>query len=222
MPSSDPARKRADISSRWFALRDAQRWDRRRTEQWQQLGPPISFQGPKQGQTKGQKGVVTEAFKGEIYLKVDSKARVSIPAAMRHILELADPADKDRTRPRVVMIYGAGGNHAQCYSMQGAQALYDTIYSHPVGSSERDDLETAFVARSHDVDIDEDGRIVLPPRIRQRMGVTPDDMAKGFTAVFVGKLDRFELWKAETYDAQTPDLGSISADIRKKLPLPKP
>ena len=28
--------------------------------------------------------------------------------------------------------------------------------------------------------------------------------------------------EAETYDAQTPDLGSISADIRKKLPLPKP
>ena len=82
-------------------------------------------------------------------------------------------------------------------------------------------LETAFVARSHDVDIDEDGRIVLPPKIRQRMGVTADDMAKGFGAVFVGKLDRFEVWKADTYDAETPDLGSVSADIRKKLTPPQ-
>ena len=41
------------------------------------------------GHLKGQKGVVTEAFKGEVYLKVDNKARVSIPAAMRHILDLA-------------------------------------------------------------------------------------------------------------------------------------
>lgn len=177
--------------------------------------------GPKD-QTEGPNGVVTEAFKGEVYLKVDNKARVSIPAAMRHILELADPADRNRSRSRVVMIYGAGGKHAQCYSIQGAQDLYATIYSHPVGSEDRNDMETAFVARSHDVDIDEDGRIVLPPKIRQRMGVTAEDMAKGFTAVFVGKLDRFELWKAETYDAETPDIDSISADIRKKLPPPKP
>jgi MraZ protein len=165
--------------------------------------------------------VVTEAFKGEVYLKVDSKARVSIPAAMRHILDQADPGDRTVNRCRFVMIYGAGGHHAQCYSMVGIQALYDTIYSHPVGSPEREELETAFVARSHDVDIDEDGRIVLPLKIRQRLGVTAEDMAKGFTAVFVGKLDRFEVWKADTYDAETPDLGAVNADIRKKLAPPQ-
>ncbi|OYU40024.1 MAG: hypothetical protein CFE33_05505 [Pseudorhodobacter sp. PARRP1] len=46
LPSlTDPARERADISPRWQAQQDAQRWDRRRTEQWQQLGPPFLFQG---------------------------------------------------------------------------------------------------------------------------------------------------------------------------------
>jgi hypothetical protein len=39
----DPARERADISPRWRAQLDAQRWDRRRIEQWQQLDPPYSF-----------------------------------------------------------------------------------------------------------------------------------------------------------------------------------
>ncbi len=165
---------------------------------------------------------MTEAFKGEIYLKVDSKARVSIPAPMRRILDLGDPADDTHSRPRVVMVYGAGGNHAQCFSMKGAQKLYETIAAHPENSDKRDDLELAYVARSIDVEIDDDGRIVLPPRIRQRMGVTADDMAKGFNAVFVGKLDRFELWKAETYDAETPDLSSISPDIRRHLTPPKP
>ena len=165
---------------------------------------------------------MTEAFKGEIYLKVDSKARVSIPAAMRRILDLGDPADETHTRTRVVMVYGAGGNYAQAFSMKGAQKLYDTIASHPENSEKRDDLELAYVARSTDVEIDDDGRIVLPPRIRQRMGVTADDMAKGFNAVFVGKLDRFELWKADVYDAETPDLASISPDIRRHLTPPKP
>jgi DNA-binding transcriptional regulator/RsmH inhibitor MraZ len=39
--------------------------------------------------------------------------------------------------------------------------------------------------------------------------------------VFAGKLDRFELWKADTYDAETTDIGSISPDIRKHLPPPR-
>ncbi len=166
--------------------------------------------------------MVTEAFKGEIYLKVDSKARVSIPAAMRRILDAGDPADDSHTRSRVVMVYGAGGSYAQCFSIRGAQKLYETIAAHPEDSEKRDGLELAYVARSSDVEIDDDGRIVLPPRIRLRMGVTPEDMAKGFNAVFVGKLDRFELWKAETYDAETPDLASISPSIRRHLTPPKP
>jgi MraZ protein len=161
--------------------------------------------------------VVTEAFKGEFYPKVDSKARVSIPAPMRRILELADPADGDRTRARVIIVYGAGGKYAQCYSMAGVQQLYAIINSHPVGSKKRDDLETAFVARSAEVEIDEDGRIVLPPKVRARMGVTADDLAGGFNAAFAGKLDRFELWKADFYDAETPDIDSISDDIRTQL-----
>ncbi|MEO8242730.1 MAG: division/cell wall cluster transcriptional repressor MraZ [bacterium] len=163
-----------------------------------------------------------EAFKGEFYQKVDSKARVSIPAQMRRILEQGDPPDAERTRPRIVMIYGAGGKHAQCYSMAGARRLYATIYSHEEGSELRDDLEIAFVSRSVDVEVDDDGRIVLPPKVRQRMGVTADDLAKGFSATFSGKLDRFEIWKSETYDAETSDIDSVNPDIRRRLTPPKP
>lgn len=165
--------------------------------------------------------MVQEAFKGEFYQKVDTKARVSIPAQMRRILEQGDPPDDERSRPRVVIIYGAGGSHAQCYSMAGAQRLYATIYSHEEGSELRDELETAFVSRSIDVEVDDDGRIVLPPKVRQRMGVSAEDMAKGFSATFAGKLDRFEIWKSETYDSETSDIGSVSPDIRRRLTPPK-
>ena len=40
--------------------------------------------------------MVSEAFRGEFYQKVDSKARVSVPAAFRRIIEagvLPDPED---------------------------------------------------------------------------------------------------------------------------------
>jgi MraZ protein len=163
--------------------------------------------------------VATEAFKGEFYQKVDSKARVSIPAAMRRILEQGDP-DSTGGRARVNMVYGAGGRFVQCFSMKGTQTLYDQIAAHEIGER-KDGLELAFVTRSAEVEVDEDGRLVLPVKVRDRMGVTPDLLAKGFTAAFAGKLDRFELWVGETYDADTPSLGDDAKAIRAALTLPK-
>ena len=163
--------------------------------------------------------MATEAFRGEFYQKVDSKARVSIPAAMRRILDLANP--QEGTRATVIMIYGAGGKFAQCYSPKGAQALYDLIAQHPIGKH-KDDLELRFVSRSAEVEIDDDGRLVLPPKVRDRMGVTPDILANGFMAAFAGKIDRFELWMGDPYDAANPPSGDDDdpATIRAGLTVP--
>jgi MraZ protein len=51
------------------------------------------------------------------------------------------------------------------------------------------------------VEIDEDGRLVLPAKVRAKMGVTAEDLSKGFQAAFAGRLERFQLWKGDTYDA---------------------
>lgn len=161
--------------------------------------------------------MVAEAFKGEIYQKVDSKARVSIPAPMRRILELAKPAEA--TRASVIMVYGAGGKHVQCYSAKGAQDLYDQIAQHPIGKR-KSELELAFVTRSAEIEIDEDGRLVLPQKVRDRMGVTPEILANGFTAAFAGKIDRFELWLGDTYDAETQGLSDDADAIRALLAMP--
>ena len=53
------------------------------------------------------------------------------------------------------------------------------------------------------------------------MGVTPDLLARGFTAAFAGKLDRFELWIVDIYDADTPSVGDDAKAIRASLALPK-
>ena len=159
----------------------------------------------------------TEAFKGEFYQKVDSKARVSIPAPLRRILEQANPSEGSRAS--VTMVYGAGGKHVQCFSAKGAQDLYNQIAQHEIGARKAA-LELAFVTRSAEVEVDEDGRLVLPPKVRQRMGVTPEILSNGFMAAFAGKLDRFELWLGDTYDAETPDMSDDADDIRALLALP--
>jgi MraZ protein len=48
------------------------------------------------------------------------------------------------------------------------------------------------------VEIDDDGRIVLPPKVREKVGMTASE---GGEAVLAGSLDTFQLWKADTYEA---------------------
>jgi len=146
--------------------------------------------------------MVSEAFRGEFYQKVDSKARVSIPAAFRRILEAEDTATE--SRPRVYMVYGGKNrNFVECYSKAGADALAAKIEAMEMGSPERDRAERDLISRSVMVEIEPDGRIVLPLKVRAKMGFAPDDSAG--EAAFAGFTNRFKLYRRDVYDAENED-----------------
>jgi len=147
--------------------------------------------------------MVPEAFRGEVYQKIDAKARVSIPAAFRRILEAeAGPADAD-ARPKVYMVYGGKNrNFVECYSKLGADRLATLIEAMELGSPNRDRAERDLISRSVMVEIEPDGRIVLPANVRAKMGIGADDLAKGGEAAFAGFTNRFKLYRRETYDAE--------------------
>jgi MraZ protein len=150
--------------------------------------------------------MLTEAFRGEFYQKVDAKARVSIPAAFRRILEAEDPASAEFPRPRVYMVYGGKArNFVECYSKAGADALAAKIEAMELGSPERDRAERDLISRSVMVEIEPDGRIVLPAKVRAKMGYLGEDLAKGGEAAFAGFTNRFKLYRREVYDAELAD-----------------
>lgn len=147
--------------------------------------------------------MVSEAFRGEFYQKVDSKARVSIPAAFRRILEAEDPASGD-SRPRVYMVYGgAGRNFVECYSRAGADELAARIDAMPWGSEDRNRAERDLIRRSVMAEIEPDGRIVLPQKVRAKMGFVADET--GGEAAFAGYINRFKLYRRDVYDAENAD-----------------
>ncbi len=152
--------------------------------------------------------MVSEAFRGEFYQKVDSKARVSIPAAFRRILEAEDPSSPEFPRPRVYMVYGGKSrNFVECYSKSGADALAAKIEAMELGSPDRDLAERDLISRSVMVEIEPDGRIVLPVKVRAKMGFAPDDSAG--EAAFAGFTNRFKLFRREVYEAEDEDDDGI-------------
>ena len=145
---------------------------------------------------------MAEAFRGEFYQKVDAKARVSIPAAFRRILDADDPASADFPRPRVYMVYGGKArSFVECYSKAGADALAADIEAMDLGSKERTRAELNLISRSVMVEIEPDGRIVLPQRVREKIGFQAEDAAVGEVA-FAGFTNRFRLYRRDVYDAE--------------------
>ncbi|MEI2687581.1 MAG: hypothetical protein V9G14_16090 [Cypionkella sp.] len=74
-----------------------------------------------------------------------------------------------------------------------------------LGSVDRDRAERDLIARSVMVDIEPDGRIVLPVKVREKMGFAEDDLKSGAEAVFVGAANRFKLYRKDVYEAADDD-----------------
>lgn len=147
--------------------------------------------------------MASEAFRGEFYQKVDSKARVSIPAAFRRILDAEDPVTEANPRSRIYMVYGGKSRRfVECYSRVGADALAAKIEAMELGSPERDRAERDLISRSVMVEVEPDGRIVLPPKVREKMGFLGDDLTAGGEAAFAGFTNRFKLYRREVYEAE--------------------
>ena len=159
--------------------------------------------------------MITEAFNGEFYPKVDSKARVSIPAPFRRILELGDPATADRPRSRVYMVYGGTNRKfVECYTMEQSRELFNRVMQMDFGSRERLVATRTFLTLVSTVDIDEDGRIVLPQPVREKLDLSPADLATGLEAAFSGAGENFQIWKRRVYKVDVQDkLQAMDEDL---------
>ena len=134
------------------------------------------------------------SFTGEYPQRVDGKGRVSIPAQIRRVLDAGDAARPDATLPRFQLAYGQHlTNHLRIYTIKTFDALKARIEAAQDGSPERRHLAYVYLAQTTEIELDKDGRIVLPARQRDKLGIDEGDV------MFMGFGTYCELWKAETF-----------------------
>ncbi|MEM8632243.1 MAG: division/cell wall cluster transcriptional repressor MraZ [Pseudomonadota bacterium] len=135
-------------------------------------------------------------FRGESHHKVDGKGRVSIPASFRRVLEKGDPDFTDGLNPNLVIVYGDHRrDFLECYTIDAIDEVDSKIEALPRGSMERRMLQRLFHGQSFPTSVDETGRLVLPAKLRAKIGL-------GAEAFFIGAGDTFQIWKPETYDSE--------------------
>lgn len=140
-----------------------------------------------------------EKFFGDYEQTMDGKGRVSVPALFRRVVELRDPDWVEGQRPNIMIIYGSKSwKRLDCYPIDEINKIYRNISKMKRGSADRTNAEKLFYSRAVPGQILEDGRLLLPLRLRERLGLT--DKAK-----FVGLGEKFQIWNAETYESEDGD-----------------
>ncbi|MGB0960209.1 MAG: division/cell wall cluster transcriptional repressor MraZ [Halocynthiibacter sp.] len=135
-------------------------------------------------------------FRGESHHKVDAKGRVSIPADFRRVLESSDPDWTDGLNPNLVIVYGDHRrNYLECYTIDAIDEVDDQIADLPRGSQARKMLQRMFHGQSIATSVDETGRLVLPAKIRAKIGLEKE-------AFFIAAGDTFQIWNPETYNTE--------------------
>ena len=139
---------------------------------------------------------MSRRFRGESQHKVDGKGRVSIPASFRRVLEAGDPNWKSGESPELVIVYGDHRrNYLECYTMEAIDEVDAKIDALPRGAMQRKMLQRLFHGQSYPTNVDETGRLVLPAKLRAKIGLEAE-------AFFIAAGDTFQIWKPETYETE--------------------
>ncbi len=124
---------------------------------------------------------------------------MSIPSDFRRVLEANDPNWTEGLSPRLQLLYG---DHLSDNLEVWTVAAYDALVARlkdakPTTAEEARKvraLSYLYITQSCTIEVDRDGRIVMPLRQRQKLGLTEGEV------VFSGAGDHFEIWAARTYE----------------------
>ena len=122
------------------------------------------------------------SFMGEYRHSIDAKGRLIVPSRLR------SPLGGDK----VVLSYWLDGGIA-LWSAAGWEAIEARLLAQGRGSAAARATVRAIASTAYEDEIDTQGRISVPPQLRQAAGIDRD-------VVVIGVLDHAEIWAPEKFD----------------------
>lgn len=138
-------------------------------------------------------------FTGSYGVSIDDKGRLAVPAPFRQLLTRSDalplyvlPVTHNATEP-----------HLEVYPAPKFMDLVRQIDENP-NRRDAEMLKRVVVGRSVMIELDAQGRVVLPQKLR-------DEVRINGRAVVMGQSARFEIWDEELLNARPVDIDALSA-----------
>jgi MraZ protein len=135
--------------------------------------------------------------------KIDTKGRVSVPASFRTVLA-KDSYDGIYCYPSLdAPALDAGGKRL-------VDKIHGLVQDLAPYSDEYDHLATALFGTSEVLSIDQDGRTILPDRLREHAGISTH-------VTFVGLGEKFQMWEPKRFATHLSEARQKVRDLRKLL-----
>ncbi|MFH1562511.1 MAG: division/cell wall cluster transcriptional repressor MraZ [Nitrospirota bacterium] len=126
-------------------------------------------------------------FVGEYSHTIDEKGRMIMPAPYRRVLE-------EKGIKKIIITSGVG-NCLVAYPPEEWFRLLDKIKNIPTAKKEVRDFIRKFCADAMECPIDEQGRLNIPPKLRDLAELTKE-------IVIIGVIEKMELWDKERWVEQ--------------------
>lgn len=137
-------------------------------------------------------------FIGEYSHNIDDKGRLAIPSKFRK--ELQKGAVVTRGLDNCLFLY----THTEW------EKLAIKLAQLPIAQAKSRAFARLMLAGAMDVEIDKQGRVIVPEYLRQYAGVQKK-------VVIAGLYDRLEIWDENTWSTYKSDTEKNSADIAENL-----
>ena len=125
-------------------------------------------------------------YYGRAENRLNTKGQVAIPARFRAIIP-----EEDKQR-NYAIVRGENDNCLYMYTHRQFTAVIENV-QRVADELQDDDYFRKFMAEVHAVDIDTQGRFVLPQALMRLAGI------KGPDILFIGMGSRIEIWEPEAY-----------------------
>jgi MraZ protein len=122
-------------------------------------------------------------FRGNSFHNLDEKGRLIIPARFRSVLSQSNVEGVMASKMDGAVV---------CYAFEQWQEIEQRILNLATKSENMRRFRRVFIGGAFECALDKQGRILIPPALREDAGLIKE-------IVLVGVLDHFEIWSRENW-----------------------
>ncbi|MDA8082365.1 MAG: division/cell wall cluster transcriptional repressor MraZ [Nitrospiraceae bacterium] len=143
------------------------------------------------------------AFSGKYYYTLDPKGRLIIPAPFREIIS-------SNYNHKLYLVNAAFDTCLHLYPQEEWQKLEDKVRQLPASDDAVKYFKRRVVASAQEVELDKQGRILVPASLREDARLNSD-------IAIVGQIDRIDLWDRKEWDLVTDPSKVDKRAVEAKL-----
>lgn len=155
---------------------------------------------------ESQKIMADYNFTGEFSCTLDTKNRLNVPSGIRKMIS----PDANNT---LVFAPGFEKNTLILYPQDEWKILTNGFKQFKINDKAAQQFIRRFVGSAHTVTMDSQGRIMLPQRTLQLAQIKSD-------ILFLGMVNKLEVWNPENYNAYTEASGLGLDDLLEEIDFP--